>query len=124
MKHELKVPKAGKLDLVKSSRMRKLSSNQVTGFCLRKVTSNLPTESEGDDSKFFQTQYGMGSNQDLVELLKRPKNKSSNNVFMQGGFEAGEKDEDFLCVNSEDAEEVGTQMMISRKNLQSTVAVA
>lgn len=68
--------------------------------------------------------YGMGteqvdknalpaSNQDLIDFLKSPKNKSSLNVFSN-------EEEDELHVDSEDHDEVGTQIMVSRANLNPT----
>ena len=37
LKHEMKVPKVGNLEAIKASRLKKLSSNQVTGFRLRNI---------------------------------------------------------------------------------------
>jgi hypothetical protein len=124
-KHELKVPKVGQLDAVKASRIRQLSSNQLAGF---KIRSGLASsEFDGTNKEMYKT-YGMGqqekeqvdtnyfpgSNQDLVDFLNQ-KNKSSMNFFNDG--DEGQREDELNVDNSEDQEEVGTQMMISRGNL-------
>ena len=51
MRHELKVPKAGQLEAVKASRIRKLSSNQVSGFKIRNTPQNTyGTNNEVEES--------------------------------------------------------------------------
>ena len=64
MRHELKVPKAGQLEAVKASRIRKLSSNQVTGFKIRNTPqASYGTNNEADDASKVQQIYGLENNQ-------------------------------------------------------------
>ena len=64
MRHELKVPKAGQLDSVRASRIRKLSSNQLTGFRIRNTPHGSQVSQEFDENAKIQQAYGLeNSNQ-------------------------------------------------------------
>ena len=64
MRHELKVPKAGQLESVKASRIRKLSSNQLTGFKIRNTPQGSHNASEPleDAASQEKTSYGLVDN--------------------------------------------------------------
>ena len=59
MKHELKVPKAGQLDAVRASQIRKLSSNQLSGFRIRNTPkSGHISQDVEENSANHQSHYG------------------------------------------------------------------